>query len=66
MKEKAVLKINNKRYLPMPDFTHRFTLLGKTDSKTPNPLSVYIIIQYANSLRVEKKLPIHLNSFIIN
>ncbi|OPZ31977.1 MAG: hypothetical protein BWZ00_00275 [Bacteroidetes bacterium ADurb.BinA174] len=50
----------------MPNFTHRFTLSKKTNAKTPCRLSIYIVLQYANSLRVEKKLPNPLNSFIIN
>ena len=49
----------------MPNFTHRFTLSKKTNAKTPYRLSIYIVLQYANSLRGEK-LPNPLNSFIIN
>lgn len=50
----------------MPGFIHQYPSNGKINVKTPDRLSIYIILQYANSLRVEKKLPIPLNSFIIN
>ena len=52
--------------MPMPHFTRLFLTSEKTNAKTPGRLSIYIILQYANSLRVEKKLPNPLNSFIIN
>lgn len=52
--------------MPMPDFIPHFSLPGKKNTKMPGRLSICIVLQYANSLRVEKKLPNHLNSFIIN
>ncbi|MDO5663627.1 MAG: hypothetical protein Q4G63_00030 [Bacteroidia bacterium] len=50
----------------MPNFTHQSSSSGKLNVKTPSCLSIHIILLYAKSLRVEKKLPIPLNSFIIN
>ncbi len=50
----------------MPDFIQRHPSNENINAKTPGRLIVYIILQYAISLRVEKKLPIPLNSFIIN
>ena len=52
--------------MPMPDFTRRFPLSKTIDAKNPSRLSICIVLQYAKSLRVEKKLPAPLNSFIIN
>lgn len=55
----------------MPDFTqqfprHRSTTPRNNPQKTPTGLSLCIILQYADSLRVMKNLPISLNSFLVN
>ena len=52
--------------MPMPDFTRRFPFSKTTDGKTPSRLNICIVLQYAKSLRIEEKLPAHLNLFIIN
>lgn len=49
-----------------PDFTRRFSLSRESDAKVPDRLSICIVLQYAKSLRIEKKLPAHLGLFIIN
>ena len=48
------------------DFTRRFSLSRKPDAKVPGRLSICIVLQYAKALHIEKKLPAHLSSFIIN
>ncbi len=52
--------------MAMSNSSRHFSLPEKMNTKMPGRLSIYIVLQYANSLRVEKKLPNHLNSFIIN
>jgi hypothetical protein len=49
-----------------PDFIRRFSLSHESDAKVPDRLSICIVLQYARSLRIEKKLPTHLGLFIIN
>ena len=52
--------------MAVPDFSRRFSLSDNADAKAPNRLSVCIVLQYAKSIHIEKKLPAHLGLFIIN
>ena len=65
MYDKAVFKTKETE-MADPDFTRRFSLSRESDAKAPDRLSICIVLQYAKSLRIEKKLPAHLGLFIIN
>lgn len=50
----------------MTDSAEKCSSNKKSRRKHPDDLTVCIVLQYAKSLRVNKRLPYLLNSFIVN